>query len=88
MKYYLNYNVNNAEERNIFSIQDDLIETKTRGAYSCDYDFFKKSYRLEARKSIRNRTKKTLAVLTITPNLNEFKITFSKILDVSSKTRL
>ena len=29
--------------------------------------FFKKSYRLEARKSIRNRTKKTLAVLTITP---------------------
>lgn len=67
MKYYLNYNVNNAEERNIFSIQDDLIETKTRGAYSCDYDFFKKSYRLEARKSIRNRTKKTLAVLTITP---------------------
>lgn len=41
MKYYLNYNVNNAEERNIFSIQDDLIETKTRGAYSCDYDFLK-----------------------------------------------
>lgn len=67
MRYYLNLNNKNNEEKNILAIQNDLIEDKTHGAYFCDYDFFKKSYQLEARKSVRSENGRTLVVLTINP---------------------
>ena len=65
MRYYLNLNNEDSEEKNIDSIQDDLIEPSSEGPYLCDYDFFKNLYRIEARKSLRNGMKRMLVVMTI-----------------------
>lgn len=63
--YYLKNDEINDKTVDIFSIQDEFNEIDTYGTYECDYDFFKKLYQLEVRKSIRTGTKRTLILLTI-----------------------
>ena len=67
MKYYLNLGSEEYKEKNILAIQKDLVETKVDKAFSCDYEFFKIVYQIEARKAFRKGNNGTIVLLTIKP---------------------
>lgn len=87
MKYYLSLDNKGNEGKNIRAIQEDLVEKRVEKAFVCDYDFFKKIYQFEARKTFRKENKGTVALLTIKPKkyVEQNLDIYNRVLEDSSK---
>lgn len=87
MKYYLSLGSANTEEKNILAIQEDLVETNVAEAFSCDYDFFRKVYQLEARKAFRKGSNGVVVLFTIKPKqyVKNNPEVYNRVLEESSK---
>lgn len=87
MKYYLSQNNIDSEEKNNLMIQNELVENTVEKAFKCDYQFFKKTYQLEARKASRKDNNKVVVLLTIKPKkyIEENLTIYHQVLEESSK---
>lgn len=76
-------------ELDLGAIQHELMETEAlKGAFVCEYGFFKEAYRLEARRAARYGMSVFVALITVAtpsgevPSLDLLNVTMDQLLDV------